>query len=507
MSAKIATARPTARASYVRASKPRASAAGRDAVRYGAAVAVAVALGAVQVFVIPRRLDVASFGAWRVFLVYAAYVGALHVGLADGAFLRWAGRAPSEIGGEWRIVARWLLAWQGALLAAALAAAPWLPPTMRAFAIGLAACAAGTNLATLAAYALQTAGDFRGAGLVAALPPALFVPAALALRTPTLAEVLGAYAASWGVAAVLGAWRVMRVLGGEPQRTQRTQRRANSLLVSSASSASSAVQTNGTEIRMRTLLRDGLPVLGANLAAGVALFADRIVVSASVPVARFAHYGFASSVMVAASAATQALSRVALSHAARRVASARAAFLDGYHDVVATVAGAALALVPAFEALVARLLPAYVPALPIVRALAFGAPFAVAVHVVLVGTLQSYGMVRRQLALELVGLALVLAACGACLAAGTPLWGVAAAASGAATTTWGIGVLFVRRAVPAPIRSRSARFALVAAAQGAALLVALATSARWETRTLVYVLLAAVPTLLAARAAREHGWR
>ena len=42
---------------------------------------------------------------------------------------------------------------------------------------------------------------------------------------------------------------------------------------------------------------------------------------------------------------------------------------------------------------------------------------------------------------------------------------------------------------------------------GVALVRAAAGGARWETRTLVYVLLAAAPTLLAARAARGHGWR
>jgi hypothetical protein len=454
-----------------------------------------VALGVVQLFVIPRRLDVAAFGAWRVFLVYAGYLGALHLGLADGAFLRWAGRPARVVAREWPRVAAWVLAVHALLLGAALAA------RAHTLVVALAVCAAGMNLATLAGYALQTVGDFRGAGLVAALPPALFVAAALALRSPSLGTVLGAYAASFGVTAVVGGLRVVL-----PQRAQRTQRRTNaaeSFSAFSAHSAPSAVHTEGPF----ALARAGLPVLGANLAAGVSLFADRILVSASVPVARFALYGFASSVMVAASAATQALSRVALSHAARRGPAARARFLDGYHDLIAALAGGALLLLPAFEALVARLLPAYVPALPIVRALAFGAPFGVAVHVVLVGTLQSYGLVRRQLALELAGLALVTTASGSALLADAPLWGVAAAASAAAAATWVAGTVLVRRWVPGANGLGRPRFALSTVTQAAALAVALGATTHPAARTVIYAALAAGPTLAAARAAREHGWR
>ena len=77
----------------------------------------------------------------------------------------------------------------------------------------------------------------------------------------------------------------------------------------------------------------------------------------------------------------------------------------------------ALLGVPLFEHLVAATLPAYAEALPIVRALAVGAAFWVAIHVVLVGTLQSFGHVRRQLMVELIGLAVATLVCGAALRA------------------------------------------------------------------------------------------
>jgi hypothetical protein len=258
-------------------------------------------------------------------------------------------------------------------------------------------------------------------------------------------------------------------------------------------------------IVLGTLVRGGAAVLGANFAASLSLFADRILVSASVPLARFAQYGFASSVMALAAMAMQALSRVALSHAARRPEAERGTFLDGFHDLLAALVGLALAGEPVFERIVARALPAYVPAIPIVRALALGAPFGVALHVVLVGTMQSYGRVRRQLAMELAGLVLVASACGACLWLGTPLWGVAAAASAAASATWAAGMLIVRRTIGAPQRA-GARFAPIVLAQAGALLAALALGHAWPVQTAIYVALAALPTWIAARAARAHGW-
>jgi hypothetical protein len=180
--------------------------------------------------------------------------------------------------------------------------------------------------------------------------------------------------------------------------------------------------------------------------------------------------------------------------------------LDGVYDVVAVGFGVALAGLPLFEFAVRRALPAYEDALPIVRALALGTPFWIALHVVLVGTLQSYGMVRRQFAIEVVGTALVLAACGACLALHAPLWTVAGAGTAVAVVTWSMGVAFVRRWVPDAATQHAPRFAWRIACQGGAAMAATALAPRWIASTVAYALLALIPTLLAARSARAH-WR
>ena len=258
-----------------------------------------VALGAVQVFVIPRRLDINTYGEYRLFLVYMAYVGVLHFGFADGAFLRWSGRAPDEIHDEWKRLIRWMAGMQGAIAAVAGAIALGLGNTLTAtYLFSFAMCALFVNVSALSAYALQAAGEFRAAGAVAVIAPASFVTAVLVVPMHSLAEILAAYAGSFVLSAIAGATFVMQLpLPARP---------------------------SDERISIATLFRTGFHVLGANLAAGLAQSADRVLVSIVVPITSMALYGFASSVAVAGTAATQTMQRVALSHAARREGEERA---------------------------------------------------------------------------------------------------------------------------------------------------------------------------------------
>jgi O-antigen/teichoic acid export membrane protein len=219
---------------------------------------------------------------------------------------------------------------------------------------------------------------------VTVLAPGLFVAAILIVPVHSLGVTLAEYVGAWLGAAGVGTIRLVRV-----------------------TTATGSNQAVGDSLSYRSLVRVGMPVLGANLAASLAQFGDRILVSFSVPIRIFALYGFASSVMVAASAGVHALSRVSLSHAARHAGERRAVFLGELYDFLGVGFGIALAGIPLFEHLVAWWLPAFVPALLIVRALVIGAPIWAAIHVVVVGTLQTYGLVRRQFAVELGSAALV----------------------------------------------------------------------------------------------------
>lgn len=440
-------------------------------------VGVAVAFGVVQVFVLPRALDVGSYGEYRLFLVYAAYMGILHFGLADGAFVRWAGRDPALIRAEAPRVAGWLIGVEGGVLAVAVTGATLThQPLTRVYLVAFAAGAFCINATTFTGYVLQAAGDFVGAGQLAALAPGVFALLALLAPLRSLAVVLAAYVGSFGLAALVGARRIARF-----KRVEVLQASVDD------------------PPRPSELVRVGLPVLGANLAAGLAWSLDRILVGAMVPVERFALYGFATTVMVMATAVTQVLTRVSLSHAGRHDPSTRAGFLEEFYGVIALGFGVALAGLPLFEYVVARSLPAYAAALPIVRAIVVAAPFWMAVHVVLVGTLQSYGKVRRQFQLELGGALLVAAACASALARAWPLWAVAASGAAAAAVTWGCGVAFLGRHVPETRLSPAVRFVATLSAQGLALTVAFVFVHGWVAQSAAYMALAAAPTLLAAR--------
>jgi len=460
-----------------------ATAPGRDVVRFGLAIGVAAAFSSVQLFIIPRRVDMATYGHYRLFLVYTAYLGLLHFGLADGSFLRWAGLRADAIRREWRIVGRWLLTIQAIVLSIALLVALLIAePLTRLYVIALATTALCTNMATLSAFALQAAGDFRSAGRVALIVPCLFVLLVLLVPTASLLALLGMYVASCAVSALYGAIRVARIAPPSP------------------------AETHLDAPALATLLERGVPVLMANVAAGVSQSVDRILVSAGTPITSFALYGFASTVSVAATTATHALSRVALSHAARRSSDERAPFLFGFLDVIASAYGVLLLAEPLFEHLVKTFLPAYTSALPMVRALTLGVPFWAAAHVVLVGTLQSYGFVRRQLAVELCGVALVIALCAAALSRPIPLWSVAVAATIAAAMTFAIGAIVVRRSVSAARGQSGLRFAGVVAVQGVALLVALNSTDSWIVQSAAYVAMTLVPTVFVLSRARRQPW-
>lgn len=474
-----------------RPSAPRwlgAAAPGRDLVRFGISIAIAAAFSTVQLFVIPRRLDLVTYGLYRLFLVYVAYLEVLNFGIADGAFLRWAGRTPRSIGREWRVIGRWLLTIQLALVCVALLVAAFMAPTtQQQYLIAFAAGALFVNAQVLSSYALQAAGDFRAAGRVAVLAPGVFVVSVFCLPVHTLTAVLTAYVSSRAVAALYAARCVATVAATHDD--------------DEATGNSAPHAPNITAV-----IHSGAPVLGASVAAVLSRSADKILVSIATPITSFARYGFASTVMVTADVATLALSRVALSHAARRPHAERARFLAGFFDIIAAGYGLGLVAAPLFEHLVTRYLPLYLDALPILRALLFGLPLTVATHVVLVGTLQSYGLVRRQLTVQLCGVALVLAACGAALAMHVPLWAVAAAATVASALTFAAGVAIVRRAVPEARDQACLRFTLVVALQSAALLLALGSTTGWTRQAAVYALIAFVPTWQAARQVREHGW-
>lgn len=452
-----------------------------DARRFGGAVGVATVLSVAQFLLLPRLLDVPTYGSYRVFVVYGIYAGILHLGLPDGAYVRWAGRDHRGVLREWRTSAVWLALIQAVFVLVAFGAAARLEDRRIAVTVAaLGAFAAAANLLTLATCAFQAIGEFRRAGALAVIPPAAVLLGMLVLPAParTLPVVLALAVAAQAFPALLATWWLRSASHAAPGHAA------------------------GSELTIGMLLRLGVPVLVANIIAGLALSVDRLLLSVAIPVEQFAMYGFATSAFVVANAVTQGLARVSVPHAARLPVVERGAFYGRLYALVAAGFGAGLAFYPAVEAVVAGFLPTYAAALPIMRALLPGALFGVVLHVVVFAVLLVRQAVRTQLAIAAMAALLVLAAAGAAITLRAPLWAVAAASSAALALGWAAGAaIAARRVEPRERPAGTARFALCVGAQLAALAVALRVSDDLAIRTLTYLVLAALPTLAAWRRA------
>jgi O-antigen/teichoic acid export membrane protein len=472
---------------------------GVDAWRLGGAVGVATALSIAQFLLFPRLLDVPTYGAFRVFVVYGVYAGVLHLGLPDGAYVRWAGRDAGQVLAEWRRTAAWLTALEAIMMALALVVATQVTsPRLAVTIAALGGFAAAANHLTLATCALQAIGEFRRAGMLAVLPPAALLVGILLVpeASRTLPVVLSLAVIAQVIPAVLAASWLRAARGLEGPAAAATVRAGATGVTGRADGA-----TATGVLSPSLLLRLGIPVLVANLIAGLAQSVDRLLLSVAIPVEQFALYGFATSALVVANAVTQSFSRVALPHAARLPGGDRPAFYGRLHALIAAAFGVGLALYPLVEAIVADFIPAYVPALPIMRALLPGALVGVALQVVVFTSLLVRKAVRAQLAIAATVAVLVFLASGVAIVMAAPLWVVAVTASGALTAGWAIGTFVAGRGAGTARIGGAGGFALTGMLQLGALAIALWLTDSLVARTAAYAVLAAVPTFLAWRRA------
>ncbi|MCL0084345.1 hypothetical protein M1N82_02245, partial [Dehalococcoidia bacterium] len=82
---------------------------GSDILVYSAGNGLLLLFGFIQFLIIPRYLSVEDFGYLQLFMLYATYVGILHLGFIDGILVRWAGKDLAQVGSEIRIAFRFLL--------------------------------------------------------------------------------------------------------------------------------------------------------------------------------------------------------------------------------------------------------------------------------------------------------------------------------------------------------------------------------------------------------------
>ena len=364
----------------------KASAIVSDIATLGTGTLLAAVFNVGLVFVVPKLISVEDFGYWRLFALYAGYVGFVHFGFADGVLLRWAGKNLHEFHAEIRPALRFLL-WQHAILLVPLSliAVLMLSGPLRFVAIGVAVYAVIFNCVTVLQFGLQSANVFRTVAVSTIIPPALFLALALlwhVLWQSSYREITALYATGWLAALVFLAKQV-RPWGG----------------------------ANGThamlDLAKRCVLA-GWPIVFANTAVMMIIYADRLAVSWSATIQDFAQYSLAGSAMAIPITAIQACSKVFFSHLSRVTADGRKRVYGISSRVLLMAWTVLLPYYFALSLFIRHFLPKYTPSLVYARILLLAIPFVAAIQILQVSFAYLNGMQRRFLWQSIVVLALTL---------------------------------------------------------------------------------------------------
>lgn len=366
----------------------------RDVTTVSGATLLAAVFGTLVVFLIPRLVSVEEFGYWRLFLLYAGYVGFFHLGFPDGALLRWAGKSLREFHHEIGPSASFLI---GIHLAVAVVAGLLLsfvvPLRFRWIGVGILVFALIMNCVILLQSALQGARIFKPVAVATAAPTGLFVLLTLLLRlraAPSFRELIFLYLLAWAICLAYLWLQVRPRLDAWP------------------GSAWHIGQTC-------TLL--GWPILLANGGLSLMQSADRLVVSMGLPIYDFAQYSLAASAMFVPASAITATYRVFFSHVAALERDDRSRV---YPQVSRLLLVAWSLLLPygfILESFVRQFLPQYVLALPLAATLLLGVLFLAEIQILQMSFSYLEGKQRQFLAVTVAAMSVSFS-----LAAISGLW-------------------------------------------------------------------------------------
>jgi O-antigen/teichoic acid export membrane protein len=351
----------------------RFSALARDVATMSGGTALAAVFNTLMVFLIPRLVSVEDFGYWRLFLLYAGYAGFLHLGFADGALLRWAGRPLEEFRHEVGPSMKFLF-WQhlAFIVPACLIATLLLPSPLRLIGIAVLVFALIMNLATVLQYGLQGARQFKPVAFATAAPAGAFVLLASLWHLgaiPGFHVLIGLYCTAWaGVLVYLWA-RVGLVPGAYPRE--------------------SAWPLGKTYIAL------GWPIVLANGGLGLVQSADRLVVSSVLPIREFAQYSLAASMMFVPVTAIAAVGRVFFSHVAAVEHEGRSRVYAHASKFLLLAGSLLLPYFFVLEVFVRHFLPKYLTALPVAGILLLGVIFLAGIQVLQMSFAYLYGRQRQ----------------------------------------------------------------------------------------------------------------
>jgi O-antigen/teichoic acid export membrane protein len=357
-----------------------------DVATLGTGTLLAAVFNVALVFIVPKLISVEDYGYWRMFMLYAGYVGFLHLGFADGALLRWAGRPLEEFHHEIGPAMKYLF-WHhlAVLVLACLFAALLLTGPLRFVAIAIAIFTPLYNITATLQFGLQGARIFRPVAISAIAAPALFASLVLlwaSLRHSDFREVISLFLVSWCVPLIfLLGWT-------KPSFGTQNERTAKGLA--------------------RGCLVSGWPILMTNTGVGLIQYADRLVVSWAASIQNFAQYSMAASAMAVPITAIQACSKVLFPHLAGVTAEGRKRIYGIASWVLLT---AWIVLLPYYfvlDWLIRRYLPRYTPSVDYSRILLLGIPFMAVIQILQMSYAYLNGVQRHFLARTVAVLAVSL---------------------------------------------------------------------------------------------------
>ena len=351
----------------------RFSALARDVVTMGSGTVLTAVFNTALVFLIPPLVSVEDFGYWRLFMLYGSYAGFLHLGLSDGALLRWAGKPLEKFHHEITPSLTFLF-WQllALIVPACLIIALAVSSPMKVIGIATLIFALIMNLWTLLQYGLQAARHFSTVAIATVAPTGVFLILTVVLnlrRAPGFRGLIVLYCVSWA-GALLYLWLRLKPL-----------------------EASDVPVSRWPLVKSCILL--GWPVVLANGGFSLVQSADRLAVSSVLPIYDFAQYSLASSMMFIPVTAIAAVYRVFFSHVA-------AVEHEGRSKVYAHASRFLLLawslLLPYYfflEIIVRRFLHKYLAALPVAGILLLGVIFLAGIQVLHMSFAYIYGKQRQ----------------------------------------------------------------------------------------------------------------
>ncbi|MCL0050592.1 oligosaccharide flippase family protein [Dehalococcoidia bacterium] len=359
---------------------------GSDVVVHSWGNGLLLLFGFIQLLIIPKYLSVEGYGYWQFFMLYASYVGMLHLGFIDGILVRWAGKELAQVGNEIKTALRFLLLEQLiVIIPLGLLLYILLQPPFQSLGLIILAYAFVYNLTFFFIFTAQAIRKFKlltavnvGRGLAfLILIVLLFVSGYLNYHYVILASLTAFLLALFGLA-----FWFRKYLWGEMPSI-------------------SSLWAYGREN-----INIGIFVLLGNFVLVLFLTIDRLMVSSFFPIEQFAIYAFALAMTMIIYTFVGAVSQVFFPYLSGVVPELRTRAYQLGKPAIILAWAAILTIYFPLTRLIEFYLPHYVASLPIMRILLCTVGFGSLIQILHVNYYKAYRRQRQYFLWGIMALAL-----------------------------------------------------------------------------------------------------